>query len=345
MKKLVFYSLSIFFSLCCFAQPKWFTIKAFLPRWNGAEISLLSKDQVIYTNKVEKDIFSYTDTVENITEGTLRIKSGKNIFFVPVFLEPGTIKVRDAGGRQVVSFGTVSNDTYLELNKRFDSLAAQSNEKGFSKIFQYKRNLAAEFISKHPSSIVSVQLLKDYFHLSTVADDTIYYSLAHSLNSSFPNSVSVAQMLKEADVRFVTAKGRTAPKLHISDTTGNTKPIYTEGEITFIDFWASWCVPCRKENLALKKIFDKYHSSGFTITSVSLDSKKSFWKNAIKQDRLTWLQLSDLKGWDGTPAQVYGIKAIPMNFLINKDGSTVAKNLSADQLDKLLNTLIEKKAF
>jgi thiol-disulfide isomerase/thioredoxin len=277
MKKLLLYFLSILFSLCGFAQQKWFSIKAFLPRWNGAEISLLSNNQVIYANKVEKDIFSYTGIIQNSSEGTLRIASGKNIFYVPVFLEPGTIKVRDAGGRQLVSFGTASNDTYLELNKRFDSLAAQSNEKGFSELFTYKRNLAAEYISEHPSSIVSIQLLKDFFHLSMAADDSVYYSLVHSLNSSFPTSSSVAQMLKEANTRIVTAKGKTAPRLELKDTAGNTKPIYNIGEITLIDFWASWCVPCRKENLALKKIFDKYHPAGFGITSVSLDSRKSFF--------------------------------------------------------------------
>ena len=282
MKKFLFSLLFIVFSFWSFAQQKWVSIKAFLPRWNGAEVSLLSNDRIIYTNKVEKDMFSYTGTIEKRIEGTLRIKSNKNLFYVPIFLEPGTIKVRDAGGRQLVSIGTISNDTYVGLNRKFDSLAAQSNEKVFSEILQYKRKLAAEYISSYPSSIVSVQLLKDYFHLSTEANDSVYYSLVHSLSSFFPNSFSVAQMLKEADIRFATAKGRTAPLLELLDTTGNTKPIYNKGEFTLIDFWASWCVPCRKENSSLKKVFDKYHSAGFTITSISLDSKKLLWKKCHK---------------------------------------------------------------
>jgi thiol-disulfide isomerase/thioredoxin len=192
---------------------------------------------------------------------------------------------------------------------------------------------------------VSIQLLKDFFHLSTEANDSVYYSLAHSVNSFFSNSTSLAQMLKEADIRFATAKGRTAPLLELLDTAGNTKPLYNKGEFTLIDFWASWCVPCRKENSSLKKVFDKYHPAGFTITSISLDSKKLLWKNAIRQDKMIWLQLSDLKGWDGMPPQVYGVKAIPMNFLVDKEGSIVAKNLSADQLDKLLNSLLNRQAF
>jgi thiol-disulfide isomerase/thioredoxin len=345
MKKHLFSFYFIFCFLPGFAQQKWFTVKAFLPRWNGAEISLLSNNQIIYASKVEKDMFSYTGSIDAAREGILKINSGKNIFYIPVFLEPGTIKIRDAGGREMASYGTPSNDEYTELYRRFDSLAAQLKQRKFSEIVQFKRNLAAEYIRNHSSSIVSVQLLKDFFHLSAEANDSVYYSLAHSLNSYFPNSFAIIEMLKEADARFVTAIGKTAPALQLKDTSGNVLALYNKGAYTLIDFWASWCVPCRKENAELKKVFEKYHSDGFTITSVSLDSKMLFWKKAIRQDKLTWLQLSDLKGWEGMPSKVYGVKAIPMNFLIDKEGVFIAKNLSADQLDKLLFSLLNKKAF
>jgi thiol-disulfide isomerase/thioredoxin len=344
MKKHLLFFLCILSFLFSSSQQKWFTIKAFLPRWNGAEINLLANNQDIYAGKVEKDMFSYTGNIETATDGVLKIKSGRNIFYVPVLLEPGTIKIRDAGGRQLTSFGTESNDMYLQLNRKFDSLA-QLKQKAFSAALQYKRELAAEYIRDHPSSIVSVQLLKDFFHLAEDADESTYYSLVHSLNSFFLNSSSVAQMLKEANARFVTAIGRTAPALELTDTAGRVTLIYNKGEYTLIDFWASWCVPCRKENPMLKKVFEKYHPSGFSITSISLDSRKSLWKNAIRQDKMVWLQLSDLKGWEGTAPQLYGIKFIPMNFLINKEGLIVAKNVSADQLDKLLNNLLAKKTF
>jgi len=345
MKKYLFPFLFTLFSLFCSAQQKWFSVKAFLPRWNGSEISLFAGNQIVYTGKVENDMFSYTGDIESSTEGVLKIKSGKSIFYITIFLEPGTIKIRDAGGRQLIASGTTSNDVYTELYREFDSMASQLKQKSFSELFQYKRTLATEYIRSHPSSIVSVQLLKDFFYLSTEADDYVYYSLAYSLKSFFSNSFIMAEMLKEANTRFITAIGRTAPVSVLPDTAGNTRSIYKNGEYTLIDFWASWCQPCRKENLALKKIFDKYHTIGFTITSISLDSRKLLWKNAIKQDKMTWLQLSDLKGWDGICPQVYGVKTIPMNFLINKEGVIVAKNLSPDQLDNLLKSLQDKQAF
>lgn len=344
MKKYLFSFLFVLVFISCSAQQKWCSIKAFLPRWNGAEISLFANNQIIYTSKVEKDMFSYTGNIETSTEGLLKVKAGKNIFYVPVFLEPGTIKIRDAGGRQLAAFGTPSNDTYTELYRKFDSLAAQLKQRSFSELMQYKRELAADYIRDHFSSIVSLQLLKDFFYLATEANDSVYYSLVHSLNSFFSNSPGVAEMLKEADARFVTAIGRVALVLELQDTANNIKAIYEKGVYTLIDFWASWCVPCRKENSSLKKVFDKY-SDDFTITSISLDSKKMLWKSAIRQDKMTWLQLSDLKGWEGRAPHLYGIKAIPMNFLVGPHGVIVAKNLSADQLDKLLYSLIGRKTF
>ena len=116
--------------------------------------------------------------------------------------------------------------------------------------------------------------------------------------------------------------------------------MFKTGQYTLIDFWASWCVPCRKENPAILNVFKKYQQEGFSISGVSLDINKIRWLNAIKQDQLPWQHLSDLKGWESVIVNTYGIKAIPMNYLINKEGIIIAKNLHASQLDALLNTLL-----
>src|SRR5215213_708663 len=124
MKKFVasvFLSLTVFTG---FSQPnKWFTVKAFLPNLNGTEVSLLINNQLIYSATVVNDIFSYTSTIDLPMEGLLKVKTKKNSFYFPVFLEPGTIKIRDAGNKRLVSYGTPYNDLYFQLNKSFDSLA------------------------------------------------------------------------------------------------------------------------------------------------------------------------------------------------------------------------------
>jgi thiol-disulfide isomerase/thioredoxin len=232
------------------------------------------------------------------------------------------------------------NDVYVELNKSFDSLVAQQKHLSFSDALNYKRNLAANFIRNNTSSVVSVQLLKDYYHLVNEANDTSYYSLVHILDTSLQQLFYVKEMRKEAIARNAMAIGKPAPLAQLSDSCGRDGSLFKAGEYTLIDFWASWCVSCRKENPDLLKLYKKYHEVGFNITGVSLDVNKARWLNAVRQDKLLWPQLSDLKGWKSSMIQTYGIKAIPMNYLVNKEGIIIAKNLYAEQLDILLNGLL-----
>ena len=333
----------LFNSCVVFAQQNnWTSIKAFLPRWNGAEISLFSDNQLFYKAAVTNDMFSFTGDIGKRSNGSLKVKAGKTSFFVPVFWEQGTIKIRDAGSNVFVAYGTPSNDLYFQLNKSFDSLAAQQKNLGFSEALKFKRDLAATFINNNPASIVSVQLLKDYFYLAAEADDTLYFSLAHSFDTSLIELFYVKEMMKEASKRYATALGRPAPFLQVNDTSGRLSSLYENGCYTLIDFWASWCLPCRKENTALKKLFQKYTAVGFNITSVSLDENKLIWLSAVKQDKLLWKQLNDLKGWDSPATTSYGVTAIPMNYLVNRDGVIIAKNLHAEQLDILLANILRQ---
>jgi thiol-disulfide isomerase/thioredoxin len=343
MKKLflILISIASLFS-CCSQPPTPFTIKGFLPYWNGAEINIWSNNQMIYGGRVVRDIFDYTGTIGSPGHALMKIKSGKKSFFIPVFLEAGTIKIRDAGNNILVAYGTPANDTYVELNKRFDSLTARQKISKFQDAINYKRQLANNFIKENPSSIVSLQLLKDYYYLAADADDTIYYSLTQLLDRNLQKTYYGSEMIREAQQRYSTALGRPAPYLQLQDTMGIATPLYQAGEYTLIDFWASWCIPCRKENTELVKIFQKYKPAGFTITSVSLDANKLVWLSAIRQDKMLWRQVSDLKGWASAAAILFGVKLIPMNYLVDREGVILAKNLHAEQLNTLLEQVLKK---
>jgi peroxiredoxin len=115
-----------------------------------------------------------------------------------------------------------------------------------------------------------------------------------------------------------------------------------KGKVVLLDFWASWCKPCRASNKELLKVYSKYKDKGFEIFGVSLDEDKAAWKKAIATDKITWLQVNDGGGFDAKIAQQWNLYAIPTSFLIDKDGTMLAMDLEGKQLEKALKSLIDK---
>ena len=138
------------------------------------------------------------------------------------------------------------------------------------------------------------------------------------------------------------AVGTLLPDFTQPDTSG--KPISLSslrGKYVLIDFWASWCGPCRQENPNVVEAFNKFKNKNFTILGVSLDKAKPAWEEAIRLDNLTWMHVSDLQGWSNAVAQQYQIYQIPQNILIDPEGKIVAKNLRGNQLDRKLMRVLK----
>ncbi len=113
-----------------------------------------------------------------------------------------------------------------------------------------------------------------------------------------------------------------------------------KGKVFLLDFWASWCGPCRYSNKNLVKLYGKYKDKGFEILSVSLDDKEREWKKAVKQDKITWLQIIDSRGWEARSAAKWQVDAIPASFLIDKNGNVVAINAEKQELENKIRELL-----
>jgi thiol-disulfide isomerase/thioredoxin len=142
--------------------------------------------------------------------------------------------------------------------------------------------------------------------------------------------------------------GQRAPEIVLPSPDGKDITLSSlRGKMVLIDFWASWCMPCRIENPNIVEVYKKFNSKrftrgkGFTIYSVSLDTDKEAWLNGIKNDGLQWeSHVSDLKGWNAAAAALYQVEAIPANFLVDADGIIVAKNLRAESLGQTMESLL-----
>jgi len=192
-------------------------------------------------------------------------------------------------------------------------------------------------ISKSP---VAPYLL--FRNLISIQDPSKVEKLLNGFDPSLADYKYVKMVKESLSLMKRTAVGQVAPDFTQNDP--EDKPVKLSdfrGQYVLIDFWASWCSPCRQENPNVVSAFNKYKDKNFTILGVSLDRDKAAWIKAIKEDKLTWTHVSDVKYWDNEVAKMYGIGSIPANLLLDKDGKIIGKNLRGEKLEEALAKFVK----
>ena len=184
-----------------------------------------------------------------------------------------------------------------------------------------------------------------YFSLlaaSERASQELFALAGEKYVQEFPTGFKASEVKQVITPLLRIRVGSVVPELELNDPSGKAlKLSHLRGKVVLLDFWASWCGPCRKENPNVVKLYNQYKSKGFEILGVSLDTDKEKWKNAIEQDGLTWKHISDLGGWRSSAASLYGVSSIPATFLLDKEGKLIAKGLRGQALENKLAELLK----
>jgi peroxiredoxin len=231
-------------------------------------------------------------------------------------------------------------ELYQIAKGKDDNISMHNIEAVYDSIELKKMSFINEYIESNFESYISPYVFSSNYYYSTDVD--FLSKTLEGFSNAKIESNHLSPIKKRIQVLNKTAVGNPLPYFALPNVNG--KLVNSEdfiGQYVLIDFWASWCGPCRKENPNVVKAYKLFKDKNFTIIGVSLDTDKDKWETAIEKDKLTWSQLSDLKGWDNEVANEFGVKSIPFSILVDPSGKIIAKDLRGEELLEFLTQNIK----
>ncbi len=258
--------------------------------------------------------------------------------------------------------GSATHDEYAALSKEIKSIsdeymalyqesraagaagdtakAAALMEK-VEELYESTNTIQENFVKEHPASYVTPVILSSIQHGKQPEQ---LDSMINALDPKIQEVQIIVDMKAQVEKMKRVAVGQIAPDFTQNDKDGNPvkfSDIYSKNELTLLDFWASWCGPCRRENPNVVAVFNEFNDKGFTVFGVSLDQDKEAWLKGVEDDGLTWTHVSDLEYWNNAAAKLYAVRSIPQSLLVDKTGKIVAKNKRGDELRETVQTFFE----
>lgn len=323
--------------------------KVIIATVNGSSLDTLAKADV------KNGSFEFTGNVSEPTGAYIMVIGQRGA--IPFMLENANITVNagQAGLTVTGSEGQKIYDQFMAINASAqqeamklqqeyqaangDQAKIQAVQEAYAKLMTDAQAKETELIKANPDSYVSTFVIVSSMGQMEYEQLKERYSLLGEKAKASAQGKAIAAQIAKLES---TAIGQIAPNFTITTPEGESISLYDiKGKVKLIDFWASWCGPCRGENPHVVEIYKEYHPKGLEIFGVSLDNNKEAWVKAIADDGLVWKHGSDLKGWQSAPAQLYSVTGIPHTVLLDENNKIIAKNLRGDELKQKIAELLK----
>ncbi|MBE0647131.1 MAG: redoxin domain-containing protein [Bacteroidales bacterium] len=324
----------------------------YLQKRDGGEWKIIDSAELVSGK------FNIKGAIESPELWYLTVKDAK--VYVPLFVENSTITVDIlADSLEGTSIkGSLSQGVYEDYLKKMEPISEEMNaiymeyksarEAGdevamaaadsmYEAVEARQKEEILAFAMENNTSVVAPYLI---YRNAYMFDLPAMEEAALAMDTALNASTYMKDLTKQIAILKAVEIGQPAPDFTQADTAGNPLTLSSlKGNVLLIDFWASWCGPCRAENPNVVVAWQKYHNKGFDILGVSLDKSRDKWLEAIQADNLTWNQVSDLQYWNNEASNLYGVRSIPSNVLLDKDGIIIARNLRGEDLTNKLEEI------